>query len=88
LCSVKKATLFATRNNIRCSSLKVRVERRPKVLEHTSKVLRKIFALKRDWRSLHKELYAKSSSSVGRDSSVGIVTRYGIDGPGIEFRWG
>ena len=23
----------------------------------------------------------------GRDSSVGIATRYGIDGPGIESRW-
>jgi hypothetical protein len=25
---------------------------------------------------------------VGRDSSVGIATRYGLDGPGIEYRWG
>ena len=25
---------------------------------------------------------------VGRDSSVGIATRYGLDGPGIEPRWG
>ena len=24
---------------------------------------------------------------VGRDSSVGIATRYGLDGLGIEFRW-
>jgi hypothetical protein len=24
----------------------------------------------------------------GRDSSVGIVTRYGLDGPGIKSRWG
>jgi hypothetical protein len=24
---------------------------------------------------------------VGRDSSVDIATRYGLDGPGIEFRW-
>ena len=24
----------------------------------------------------------------GRDSSVGIATRYGLDGPGIECRWG
>jgi hypothetical protein len=23
-----------------------------------------------------------------RDSSVGIATRYGLDGPGIETRWG
>ena len=25
---------------------------------------------------------------VGRDSSVGIATRYVLDGPGIESRWG
>ena len=25
---------------------------------------------------------------MGRGSSVGIVTRYGVDGPGIESRWG
>jgi hypothetical protein len=24
----------------------------------------------------------------GRDSSVGIETRYGLDGPGIESPWG
>jgi hypothetical protein len=26
--------------------------------------------------------------SVDRDSVVGIATRYELDGPGIEFRWG
>ena len=25
---------------------------------------------------------------VGRDSSVGVATRYGLDGPGIKSRWG
>ena len=25
---------------------------------------------------------------VGRNNSVGIATRYGLDGPGIESRWG
>jgi hypothetical protein len=25
---------------------------------------------------------------VDRDSSVGTATRYGLDGPGIESRWG
>ena len=24
----------------------------------------------------------------GRDSSVGVATRYGLDGPGIGSRWG
>jgi hypothetical protein len=27
-------------------------------------------------------------STVGRDSSVGIATRYGLDGLGIESQWG
>ena len=27
-------------------------------------------------------------AGMGRDSSVGIATRYGLDGPGIESRWG
>jgi hypothetical protein len=27
-------------------------------------------------------------SFVGRDSIVVIVTHYGLDGPGIKFRWG
>ena len=26
--------------------------------------------------------------NVGQDSSVGITTRYRLDGPGIESRWG
>jgi hypothetical protein len=26
--------------------------------------------------------------NMGRDSSVGIATRKGLDGPGIESRWG
>ena len=25
---------------------------------------------------------------MGRDSTVGVATRYGLDGPGIESRWG
>jgi hypothetical protein len=29
-----------------------------------------------------------SQQTGGRDSSVGIATRYGLDGPGIESRWG
>ena len=28
------------------------------------------------------------NDNMGRDSSVGIAARYGLDGPGIEFRWG
>jgi hypothetical protein len=42
------------------------------------------------WHPCHKwtkyiQLY---SSVMGRDSSVSIVTRCGLDGPGIESRWG
>ena len=36
---------------------------------------------------VHKFL-SLPSTSVGRDSSVDIATRYGLDGPGIESRWG
>ena len=32
--------------------------------------------------------YVSNSSCVGRHSSVGTATRYGMDGPGIESRWG
>ena len=28
------------------------------------------------------------STQVGRDSAVDIATRYGMDGPRIESRWG
>ena len=31
---------------------------------------------------------ALSDVGMGRDSSVGIATDYGLDGPGIESRWG
>jgi hypothetical protein len=30
----------------------------------------------------------ESNYIVGRDSVVGIATQFGLDGPGIESRWG
>ena len=36
------------------------------------------------WKGTTLPLYY---SFVGRDSSVGMVTRFGLDGPGIESRW-
>ena len=33
-------------------------------------------------------LCSPRSVAVGRDSAVGITTSYGLDGPGIESRWG
>jgi hypothetical protein len=35
-----------------------------------------------------RRLYMVWYFYMGRDSSVGIVTRYGLHGPGIESRWG
>jgi hypothetical protein len=35
-----------------------------------------------------KNLYILYNIILGRDSVVGIATRYGLDGPGIESRWG
>jgi hypothetical protein len=36
-------------------------------------------------RSLFKNQYCTDQ---GRDSVVGMATRYGLDGPGIESQWG
>jgi len=36
----------------------------------------------------HFQLVLVLLSNVGRDSSVGIATCYGLDGPEIESRWG
>ena len=33
-------------------------------------------------------LYGLLFVSVGRDNAVGVATRYWLDGPGIECRWG
>jgi hypothetical protein len=36
----------------------------------------------------YTELYtANSTFSAGRYSVVGVATRYGLDGPGIESQW-
>ena len=58
-------------------------------------MLRRIFGPKRDevtgkWRRLHNEELNDRycSKNRGRDSSVGIATSYGLDGPGNESRWG
>jgi len=37
---------------------------------------------------LFQLLYPGYIKLVGRDSIVGIATSYGLDGPGIKFRWG
>ena len=37
---------------------------------------------------LSKKIQDPTVGVVGRDSSVGIATRYGLDGPWIESRWG
>jgi hypothetical protein len=34
------------------------------------------------------EFYYLTINSMGRDSSIGIATDYGLDGPGFESRWG
>ena len=48
-----------------------------------------------DWRdtfyvftTVHWRIRNSLHNSRGRDGSVGIATRYGLDGPGIESRWG
>jgi len=34
------------------------------------------------------EFISVLQTTVGRDSSVGMQTRHGLDGPGIDYRWG
>ena len=36
----------------------------------------------------HDEFYQHSFTCVGPDSSVGVATRYLLDGPGIKSQWG
>ena len=36
----------------------------------------------------HNVWIREGGCEMGRGSSVGIATRYGLDGPGIESRWG
>ena len=46
---------------------------------HTHTLLHRIFCHKKTCHDLY--------TYVGRNSSVGIATLYGLDGPGIEPRW-
>jgi len=39
------------------------------------------------WEAEKKKIDLRGKK-VGRDCAVGIATRYGLDGPGIEYRWG
>jgi hypothetical protein len=39
-------------------------------------------------RERHKYIISNHKIQGGPDSSVGIATDYGLDGPGIESRWG
>jgi hypothetical protein len=40
------------------------------------------------WGGGEIEFIYALSTFMGRGSSVGIATRYGVDGPAIESRWG
>jgi len=39
-------------------------------------------------RTVENSLWKVMTLPLGRDSSVGIANRYGLDGPGVESRWG
>jgi len=43
---------------------------------------------KKGKKEIKESLKVQRYRNVGRDSSVGIATRYGLGGPGIVFRWG
>ena len=39
-------------------------------------------------RFIDSEVNSRTQSCVGKDSSVGVATRYMLDSPAIESRWG
>jgi len=59
---------------------------------HISRIIRRNFSTEIYPCTLLTDVnlpYTKNIRSIiGRDSSVGTATRYGLDGPGIESRWG
>jgi hypothetical protein len=44
--------------------------------------------LKKGHQTTKKTFGKHTCFNMGRDSSVSVVTDYGLDGPGIESRWG
>jgi hypothetical protein len=40
------------------------------------------------WLYTSRKIVVVLVDKVGRDSAVGIATRYGLDGPGVKSRWG
>jgi hypothetical protein len=44
--------------------------------------------MKGNFNKFYTVLYCFNCVNVSRDSSVGIATAYGLEGPGIESRWG
>ena len=53
-------------------------------------IFRFYFRVKKCWDEYNtkEKLLKESLIGKGRDGSVGIATRYGLEGPGIESRWG
>jgi hypothetical protein len=58
----------------------------PKLLQCID--INKLKTLFKITRKMRKEIKCNIAIYVGRDSPVGIATRYGLDGPGIKCRWG
>ena len=59
------------------------VKRTPHLFTSNQSSTRAILLYVREW----KRFVSRSTQYVGRCSSVGIATGYGLDGPGIESRW-
>jgi hypothetical protein len=56
------------------------------VLSHTQPVLFIPASLSSDKLEYYPNIYFNMAAK-GRDSSLGIATRYGLEGPGNESRW-
>jgi hypothetical protein len=80
---VKSHTYFSVASGIRiiCRVFKTKHHEWGKMMEIDNSGYLAVRGYK---EMIHKILYM----FMGRDSSVGIATCYGLDGPGIESRWG
>ena len=70
-------------NGLKCLGLSTRIE------QNGRQGCRLVCERKRDTaKEAVEDGIIQVMDRVGRDSSVGMATRYGLDGPGIESRWG
>ena len=89
MCPLLKTTCFSQRTATRPATARGSV---PKQVEPTDHTRVYIYIYTHTYTYTHTHIYIHIYIYMyiygGRESSVGIATRYGLDSPGIESRWG